>query len=324
MVRLFAGDGITIPQISNVFEWGQMAPSRMEHREVMPAGRWRPCRQMILTCEQTSHDNRDRPVPLEPRWCYPSTGALETTVVEQTTMEELTVQIAHDWVPPEVPVKLLEMPSNRGGWMWPEAPKITEPLGSSGRQSSGMDGVACILHTTKTQEEEEVKSDLKKGRRMNCPWMSHMSSKKKIDDVASMLLEGPQEGPTTTQNGTPLGTADEEDLIEKKKKKKKNLYYFSNINNRHAAWTKPARQLNRSGMVTQGRAGVVDTALESSCLKTLELYIFQYIYICARNRANKKKKRREREIQVLYILPHIQPEWHTGDTPRRGECKGAC
>jgi len=24
MVRLFAGDGITIPQISNVFEWGQM------------------------------------------------------------------------------------------------------------------------------------------------------------------------------------------------------------------------------------------------------------------------------------------------------------
>jgi len=37
----------------------------------------------------------------------------------------------------------------------------------------------------------------------------------------------------------------------------------------------------------------------------------------------KKKERREREIQVLYILPHIQPEWHTGDAPRRGECKGA-
>ena len=25
MVRLFTGDGITIPQISNAFEWGQMA-----------------------------------------------------------------------------------------------------------------------------------------------------------------------------------------------------------------------------------------------------------------------------------------------------------
>ena len=73
---------------------------------------------MILTHEQTSHDDWDRPVLLEPRWWYPSTGAPETTVVEQTTttMEESTVQIAHDWVPPEVPVKLLEMPSNRGGW----------------------------------------------------------------------------------------------------------------------------------------------------------------------------------------------------------------
>jgi len=51
-------------------------------------------------------------------------------VVEQTTtMEESTVQIAHDQVPPEVPVKLLETPSNRGGWMWLEVPKITEPLG---------------------------------------------------------------------------------------------------------------------------------------------------------------------------------------------------
>jgi len=28
----------------------------------------------------------------------------------------------------------------------------------------------------------------------------------KIDDVVSMLLEGPQEEPTTTQDGTPLGT----------------------------------------------------------------------------------------------------------------------
>ena len=33
-----------------------------------------------------------------------------------------------------------------------------------------------------------------------------------------------------------------------------------------------------------------------------------------------KKKERERE-QVLYILLHIQLEWHTGDAPRRVECK---
>jgi len=125
VVRLFAGDGITIPQISDVFKWGQMAlagwsvgSDASRQMEAMQA--------MILTHKQTSHDDRDRPVPLEPRWWYPSTG---TPVEQTTTMEELTVQIAHDQVPPDVPVKLLETPSNRGGWTWPEAPKITKPLG---------------------------------------------------------------------------------------------------------------------------------------------------------------------------------------------------
>jgi len=57
---------------------------------------------MILTHKQASHDDWDRLVPLEPRWWYPSTGALETMVVEQTTtMEGLMVQTAHDQVPPE-------------------------------------------------------------------------------------------------------------------------------------------------------------------------------------------------------------------------------
>jgi len=31
----------------------------------------------------------------------------------------------------------------------------------------------------------------------------------KINDVVSMLSEGPQEGPTTTQDGMPSGTADD-------------------------------------------------------------------------------------------------------------------
>jgi len=129
MVRLFAGDGITIPQISDAFEWGQTALAGWSVGS--DASRWMEAMQaMILTCEQTSHDDQDRLVLLEPRWWYPSTGAPETMVVEQTTtMEESTVQIAHDRVPPEVPVKLLETPSIRGGWTWPEAPKITEPLG---------------------------------------------------------------------------------------------------------------------------------------------------------------------------------------------------
>ena len=68
-----------------------------------------------------------------------------------------------------------------------------------------MDGVICSLHTTKTQEEEEVESDLKREE-------DALSSdkpyelKEKIDDVASMPLEGPQEKPTTTKEGMPSGT----------------------------------------------------------------------------------------------------------------------
>jgi len=115
MVRLFAGDGITIPQISDALKWGQTALAGWSVRS--DASRWMEAMQaMILTCEQVSYDDQDRPVLLEPRWWYPSTGASETMVVEQTTtMEGLMVQTAHDQVPPEVPVKLPGMPSNRGG-----------------------------------------------------------------------------------------------------------------------------------------------------------------------------------------------------------------
>jgi len=112
---------------------------------------------------------------------------------------------------------------------------------------------------------------------------------------------------------------DEEDLI----KKKKNSVLLLKRQQPTCHMNEPARQLNHSGMATQGRAGIVDTVLESSHLLHWNC-IYSSIYICARNRANEKKKeRREREIQVLYILPHIHLEWHAGDAPRRGECKGA-
>jgi len=84
----------------------------------------------------------------------------------------------------------------------------------------------------------------------------------------------------------------------------------------------PARQLNHSGMATQGRASIVDIVLGSTCLLHWNcIYSSTYIYV--HEIVQIKKERSEREIQVLYILPHIQPEWHAGDVPRRGECKGA-
>jgi len=74
MVRLFAGDGIMIPQISDMFKWGQMAlagwsvgSDASRQMEAMQA--------MVLACEQVSHNDWDRLVPLEARWWYPSTGA---------------------------------------------------------------------------------------------------------------------------------------------------------------------------------------------------------------------------------------------------------
>jgi len=116
MARLFTGDGISIPQISDMFEWGQMALAGWSMGG--EASRWTEAMQaMIMAHEQTSHNDWGRPVPLEPRWWYPSTRVPETTVAEPTTtMEGLVVQTAPNQVPPEVPVKLLGIPPNKGGW----------------------------------------------------------------------------------------------------------------------------------------------------------------------------------------------------------------
>jgi len=161
---------------------------------------------MILTREQVSHDNQDTLVPLEPRWWYPSKGASETMVVEQTTtMKGSTVQTAHNQVPPEVPVKLPGMPSNRGGWTWPEAPNIAEPLGLV--DDRAVEWMGLYAHyiwrkpkkkrkskATQRREEEALSSD------------EPYELEEKIDDVASTPSEGPQEEPTTTQEGMLSGT----------------------------------------------------------------------------------------------------------------------
>jgi len=129
VASLFTRDGITIPQISDAFKWGQMALEGWSAGS--EASRWTEAMQAMITArEQTSHDDQDRPVPLDSRWWYPSTGAPEMMVVEPaTTTEGLTVQTAPNQAPPEVPVKLPGIPLNMGGWTWPEAPKNTRPLG---------------------------------------------------------------------------------------------------------------------------------------------------------------------------------------------------
>jgi len=87
VARLFAGNGITIPQISDMFEWGQTALA--EWSAGSDASRQMEAMQaMITACKQTSHDDWDRPVLLEPRWRYPSTGAPEMMAAEPTTTTE--------------------------------------------------------------------------------------------------------------------------------------------------------------------------------------------------------------------------------------------
>ena len=131
--------------------------------------------------------------------------------------------------------------------------------------------------------------------------------KEKINDVASMPLEGPQEGQQQHKmehHWVQLMTTyqwnkDEEDLIEKTKKKLVLLLKHRQLT---CHMDEPARQLNRSGMATQGRASVVDTVLESSCLTHWNC-IYSSICICARNHANKKKER-ERNTSTVYTTTH--------------------
>jgi len=63
VARLFTGDGITIPQIGDTFEWVQMALAGWSAGS--KASRWMEAMQaMIMAHEQMSHDDWDRLVPL--------------------------------------------------------------------------------------------------------------------------------------------------------------------------------------------------------------------------------------------------------------------
>jgi len=67
VTRLLTGDGITIPQISNAFEWGQMALAGWSTgREA--SRKMEAMQAMIMAHKQMSHNDQDRPVPLESRW----------------------------------------------------------------------------------------------------------------------------------------------------------------------------------------------------------------------------------------------------------------
>jgi len=101
VARLFTGDGITIPQISDMFEWGEMALA--EWSTGSKASRQTEAMQAMITAhKQMSHDDQDRPVPIEPRWWYPSTGAPEMMVAEPTTTTEGVLGTSITWASHQV------------------------------------------------------------------------------------------------------------------------------------------------------------------------------------------------------------------------------
>jgi len=111
-----------------------------------------------------------------------------------------------DQIPPEVPVKLLGMPSNRGGWTWPEAPNDARPLGPVDDGAVGWMG--SYVHYI-WQKPKKKKKKLKATQRREEDVLSSdkpYELKEKINDMVSTPSEGPQEEPRTTKEGTPSGT----------------------------------------------------------------------------------------------------------------------
>jgi len=166
---------------------------------------------------------------------------------------------------------------------------------------------------TQRREEEVLSSD------------KPYELEEKMDEAASTPIEGPQEEPSPAKEGMSLGTTADNVPMEqgwgRPHWKKKKLYTSQTLTiNMLHRWI--VRQLNCSGMVTQGRAGVVDTVPASSRSFHFKFYYSQ-IHLQAQNHANAKERKKRERKQVLYILLHIQLEWHTGDVPRRGECKEA-
>ena len=116
--------------------------------------------------------------------------------------------------------------------------------------------------------------------------MSHTSLKKKLTMWQACHQKGPKRGQQQQQHKTECHQAQlltmyqwnraEEHLIKNKKK----LFVLLLKHQQPTCYVdKPARQLNCSGMATQGRASVVGTALESSHLLHWNcIYSSIYIY----------------------------------------------
>ena len=69
VARLFARDGVTIPQIGDAYEWGHTALITWS-QGMDTAQRTEAMSALQVARQQSSMDNADRLIPLEPRWWY--------------------------------------------------------------------------------------------------------------------------------------------------------------------------------------------------------------------------------------------------------------
>jgi len=334
MVRPFTGDGITIPQISDTFKVGPNALAGWSMGS-NASRRMGAMQAMILTHEQASP------------WWPGQTGTIKAQMVVSIHRgtgnngggtdhhngridgADSTQSGTHQ----RVPVKLLRMPSNRGGWTWPEVPKIAEPLGPVDDGAVGWIRSYAHYIWWKPKKKRKLKATWRREEEATVLRWAIWAQRKNWWRGKYTIGRAPEEPTNNTrpechQAQLPMmyqWNRDEEDLIEKKKKKKKKKTFCitSQTSTTNMPRGEPVRQLNCSGVATQAEpALLIQHQRSKSCLLHWELYIFQYIYMCTKSCKWKKKREEREKIQVLYILPHT-PRVACLDVPRRGECKGA-
>jgi hypothetical protein len=73
VARMFVADGITILQVQDAHEWGQLALERLAVG-MDAARRTEAMAAQISAHQNSSWDKQDHPMPIEPRWWYPPSG----------------------------------------------------------------------------------------------------------------------------------------------------------------------------------------------------------------------------------------------------------
>ena len=106
VARLFAGDGVTIPQIGDAYEWGHMALITWS-QGTDAARRMEAMSALQMAHQQSSMDNTDHLIPLEPRWWYAPAEA--SRGMPSQAIPTARSQVPAEWMVPPPKKQLLPL-----------------------------------------------------------------------------------------------------------------------------------------------------------------------------------------------------------------------